>query len=120
MQGPTFREEPQVTVTQAARILGISHQAVSQAVERGVLKAKGPWRHRRVPLSQVIVYGIRRRTNAEALTDRIKKELGAPIDWLEVLAKVLEELGLRKFVYKPEQSEGKEVEEGKEVNQRED
>ena len=101
-------KEPYVTISQAARILGVSRQAVWEQVERGGLKAEGPRGNRRIPLSQVIVYGIRRGKNAEVLIDRTKKELGAPIDWLEVLAIVLEELGLHKFVYKPSQSAGKE------------
>ncbi len=105
-----INKEPCVTISQAARILGVSRQAVWERIERSVLRAEGPRGNRRIPLSQVIVYGIRRGRNAEVLIDRIKKELGTPIDWLEVLAKVLEELGLRKFVYKPEQSEGKEAE----------
>jgi len=94
MQGPTFREEPQVTVTQAARILGISHQAVSQAVERGILKAKGPWRHRRIPLSEVIAYGIRKGWDAETLMKRAKKELKEPIDWAMIATLVFSILGI--------------------------
>ena len=94
MQGPTFREEPQVTVTQAARILGISHQAVSQAVERGILKAKGPWRHRRIPLSEVIAYGIRNGHDARVLLQRAQKEINQPVDWGKLAAVVLAILGV--------------------------
>jgi len=94
MQGQTFVEDPRLTLAQAARILGVSRQAVLRAVERGTLRADGPPHHRRVRLSHVIAYGVRNGRNAELLLKKAQKEISQPVDWANIAALVLGILGV--------------------------
>ena len=77
---------------QAARILGISRQAVEAAIKRGTLPAEEGY-PRRVRLSHVIVYGLRRGQSAEALMEQAEKELKETPDWGTLAVLVLGLLG---------------------------
>jgi len=94
MQGQTSVKEPRVTISQAARIVGVSPQAIWEAVERGTLKAEGPPRQRRIRLSQVIAYGVRNGHDARVLLQRAQKEINQPVDWGKLAAVVLAILGV--------------------------
>jgi len=94
MQGQTSVKEPRVTISQAARIVGVSPQAIWEAVERGTLKAEGPPRQRTIQLSQVIAYGVRNGHDARVLLQRAQKEINQPVDWGKLAAVVLAILGV--------------------------
>lgn len=81
MLGPTFEQDPRLTLAQAARILGVSHQAVVRAIDRGSLQAEGPLGHRRVRLTEVIAYGVRNGRDVEEMWQRAQKELNQSVDW---------------------------------------
>ena len=94
MQGQTSVKEPRVTISQAARIVGVSPQAIWEAVERGTLKAEGPPRQRKIRLSQVIAYGVRNGHDARVLLQRAQKEINQPVEWGKLAAVVLAILGV--------------------------
>jgi len=94
MKGQIFANDPHVTISQAARIVGVSRQAIWEAVERGTLKAEGPPRQRKIKLSQVIAYGVRNGHDARVLLQRAQKEINQPVDWGKLAAVVLAILGV--------------------------
>ena len=96
MYGPTFDKDVLLSATQAARILGITHQAVSYAIYRGKLPSVQVGKRRKVPLHAVITYGMKRGEPVETLMERAHKELQEreQVDWRQVAAAVLIAVGL--------------------------
>lgn len=82
-----------LTPSQAARILGISRQAVWNAINRGHIRSVGSGRDVRVSLSDVVAYGIKQGIPGDILLRKAKRELEQEVDWATVAKFALLALG---------------------------
>lgn len=89
---------PSVTLTGSAtaRVLGVTRQAVSDAVYRYALVAKGKPGQWRFSLEDVVWYAARTWRSLDEVVEGIQKELG--VDWLWAATFVLRVLGLESVV----------------------
>lgn len=99
------RGDPELSLSEAARILGVSLQAVQNAVRRGVLPGWRAEGRRRVRLSDVLVYGVRRGIPGEAMAARLPAHLD--VDGDLVFLVVLDRLGLLSVVRRAQMKKGR-------------
>jgi excisionase family DNA binding protein len=79
-------------VSQAARVLGVSRQALYAAIKDGRLAAVDEGSGLRVPAAQLIAYGIRSGKEPTALVKSVQQEAGST--WIDSLVSLLIGLGL--------------------------
>ena len=77
---------------EAARILGVTRQAIYMAIKAGQLKAHSTKPHLRIDVQDLLSYGIRTGRDAEDLMNRVQEDTGA--DTNDLLMWLLGGLGL--------------------------
>lgn len=89
---------PSVTLTGSAtaRVLKVTRQAVSDAVYRYALIAKGKPGQWRFSLEDVVWYAVQTRRSLDEIVEGIQKELS--VEWLWAATFVLRVLGLESVV----------------------
>ena len=91
--GPEQRGERWLfSAPEAARILGVTRQAIYMAIKANQLKVHSTKPHLRIDVQDLLSYGIRTGRNPEELVNRVREETGANTG--ELLAWVLGGLGL--------------------------
>lgn len=80
------------TVPEAAEVLGVSYQAIYDAVRKGKLRAAGRGWERRIHVEDLIAYGVRTGKNPSQILERVREEKKA--SWDEILVWVLAALGI--------------------------
>ena len=85
-------QEMVYSVSEAAEVLGISRQAVYQAINSGQLTAQQGMHGRQVGVQELLGYGIRRGKDPNTLVHRIQENTGADVK--DLLLWLLAGLGL--------------------------
>ncbi len=80
------------TVPEAAEVLGVTRQAVYSAISAGQLRTTDDAYGKKIPVEDVLGYGIRVGKDPEELVNRIQKQTGA--DFGDLVMWVLLGLGL--------------------------
>lgn len=85
-------EERRFSISEAAWLLGVSPQAVSNAIYEGRLRAEGGPRAWRIPASELLAYAVRSGWKPEDFARRLKE--ATQVEWEEVVLWVLLAFGL--------------------------